>query len=81
MESYIQKLRNSLVHFSCFDMLELNYYRVYQQVLYTNLIKRAKRAKIDFQLKSANFSFFQLKKLISAFFSQFYVLKSADFFG
>ena len=78
MESYIQKLRNSLVHFSCFDMLELNYYRVYQQVLYTNLIKRA---KIDFQLKSANFSFFQLKKLISAFFSQFYVLKSADFFG
>ena len=31
MESYIQKLRNSLVHFSCFDMLELKYYRVSQQ--------------------------------------------------
>lgn len=33
METYIQKLRNSLVHFSCFDMLELKYYRVSQQAL------------------------------------------------
>ena len=33
METYIQKLRISLVHFSCFDMLELKYYRVSQQSL------------------------------------------------